>query len=104
MTPRNGKTRWRTTSPIANRARCVLAIDGEDSGGPILRGGGSGAVPFHDLHPALEWARSGSMHLSGWPDGAPRLAPGGLAAWARAELQALRRLAPPAPPPRLHGP
>ncbi len=55
------------------------------------------------LHPALEWARSGAMHLSGWPDAAPRLAPGPLATWARGELEALGRLAPRPLPPDLDG-
>src|SRR5262245_32929075 len=63
-----------------------------------------GAVPSTDLHPALEWARSGAMHLSGWPGGAPRLAPGPLATWARAEIETLRGLAPHPLPPELDGP
>jgi hypothetical protein len=60
--------------------------------------------PFQDRHPALEWARSGAMELSGWPDGPPRLAPGPLAAWARGELETLRRLAPRPLPADLDGP
>ncbi len=44
------------------------------------------------------------MHLSGWPDGPPRLAPGPLASWARGELERLRRLALRPLPPDLDGP
>ena len=47
-----------------------------------------------DLPPALEWARSGAMWLTGTPDGAPRPAPGPLASCARGALDALRALAP----------
>jgi len=57
-----------------------------------------------ELHPALEWARSGAMELCGWPDGPPRLAPGPLATWLRGELDALRALAPVALPADLDGP
>ena len=45
------------------------------------------------LHPALEWARSGAMALTGPADGTPRLAPGPLAARARDAVAALARLA-----------
>ncbi|UCE86185.1 MAG: CoA transferase [Deltaproteobacteria bacterium] len=44
-------------------------------------------------HPAIEWARSGAMALTGPAEGAPRLAPGPLAACARGALLALRGLA-----------
>jgi crotonobetainyl-CoA:carnitine CoA-transferase CaiB-like acyl-CoA transferase len=54
-------------------------------------------------HPAVEWARSGAMVLTGRPDQAPRLAPGPLAAWARDRVEALRQLAP-ALPADLDGP
>src|SRR5262245_21308514 len=61
-------------------------------------------MPSRNTHPALEWARSGAMHRTGRPDGAPRLAPGPLATWARRELDALRRLATRPLPPELDGP
>lgn len=57
-----------------------------------------------DLHPALEWARSGAMELCGWPDGPPRLAPGPLASWLRGEVEALRALSPVELPADLDGP
>jgi len=44
-------------------------------------------------HPALEWARSGAMALSGLANGAPLLAPGPLASCAAGTLDALRSLA-----------
>lgn len=61
-------------------------------------------MPPRDPHPALEWARSGAMALTGRPDGAPRLAPGPLAAWVRDGIEALRRLAPGRLPADLDGP
>lgn len=57
-----------------------------------------------DLHPALEWARSGAMELTGWPGQAPRLAPGPLASWLRRELDRLRALCPLPLPADLDGP
>ncbi|MBK7978047.1 MAG: CoA transferase [Deltaproteobacteria bacterium] len=44
-------------------------------------------------HPALEWAASGAMAVSGRPDGPPVLAPAALATWARERLDELRALA-----------
>jgi crotonobetainyl-CoA:carnitine CoA-transferase CaiB-like acyl-CoA transferase len=44
-------------------------------------------------HPAIEWARSGAMALTGAADGPPLLAPGPLAACARGAAEALRLLA-----------
>ncbi len=41
------------------------------------------------LDPQLAWARSGAMALTGPADGTPRLAPGPLAAFASAEVDAL---------------
>jgi len=46
-----------------------------------------------DLLPALEWARSGAMALTGFGDGHPVLAPGPLASCARGAMMALARLA-----------
>jgi hypothetical protein len=46
-----------------------------------------------DRHPALAWATSGSMALTGAADGIPALAPGHLVACARGALQALAALA-----------
>lgn len=45
-------------------------------------------------HPALAWARSGAMQLTGRADGAPLLAPGPLALCADGAAAALRALAP----------
>ncbi len=45
-------------------------------------------------HPALAWARSGAMTLTGRADEPPRLAPAPLATCASAALDALRALAP----------
>jgi hypothetical protein len=43
------------------------------------------------------------MHLTGWADGAPRLAPGPLATWAHGGIESLRRLSPAPLPPDLDG-
>jgi crotonobetainyl-CoA:carnitine CoA-transferase CaiB-like acyl-CoA transferase len=42
-----------------------------------------------ELHPAIEWAASGAMALTGHADGPPLLAPGPLATCARATLDAI---------------
>jgi crotonobetainyl-CoA:carnitine CoA-transferase CaiB-like acyl-CoA transferase len=55
-------------------------------------------------HPAIEWARSGAMALTGREGEAPRLAPGPLAAWARDGIAALRRLSMVPLPKDLDGP
>jgi hypothetical protein len=60
----------------------------ESLGGRVARSPGDG-----DPHPAIEWARSGSMALTGPAEGPPRVAPGPLATCARAALDALRLLA-----------
>jgi CoA-transferase family III len=57
-----------------------------------------------ETHPAIEWALSGAMHLTGRSDEAPRLAPGPLATWMRDEVERLRRLAPNPLPADLDGP
>jgi crotonobetainyl-CoA:carnitine CoA-transferase CaiB-like acyl-CoA transferase len=46
-----------------------------------------------DLHPALAWAASGSMALTGATDGPPAFAPGHVVASARGALRALAALA-----------
>jgi len=57
-------------------------------GGRVARApGGRGA------HPAVEWARSGAMALTGTADGPPLLAPGPLASCARGAADALALLA-----------
>ncbi|MBW2418529.1 MAG: CoA transferase, partial [Deltaproteobacteria bacterium] len=50
------------------------------------------------LHPDLEWARSGAMALTGYPDRAPLLAPAPLALCAERAVRAFRVLAGPGPP------
>jgi crotonobetainyl-CoA:carnitine CoA-transferase CaiB-like acyl-CoA transferase len=57
-----------------------------------------------DRHPALAWAASGAMALTGHPDGPPVAAPGHLAAVARGALGALTRLAGPDATRGLDGP
>ena len=44
-------------------------------------------------HSDLQWAECGAMALTGWPEAAPALAPGRVAACARGALAALRSLA-----------
>jgi len=44
-------------------------------------------------HPAIEWAESGAMALTGHADGPPLLAPGPLASCARAAVEAIRLVA-----------
>jgi crotonobetainyl-CoA:carnitine CoA-transferase CaiB-like acyl-CoA transferase len=57
-------------------------------GGRVERAPGS-----RGAHPAVEWARSGAMALTGEADGPPRLAPGPLASCARGAADAVARLA-----------
>lgn len=61
-------------------------------------GAGSGPGPpcgaLQTRHPALEWARSGAMALTGARNGPPRLAPGHLAACCEGAALALRDLSP----------
>lgn len=53
------------------------------------------ALDLADEHPALTWARSGLMTLTGRPDGPPLMCPVPLAACADGVLAALASLAPP---------
>jgi crotonobetainyl-CoA:carnitine CoA-transferase CaiB-like acyl-CoA transferase len=57
-------------------------------GARVLRSPGTS-----EPHPAIEWAGSGAMALTGHADGPPLLAPGPLATCARAALDAIRLLA-----------
>jgi hypothetical protein len=50
--------------------------------------------PFVEEHPAISWARSGMMALTGAPDGAPQMCPVPLTACADGALAALASLAP----------
>lgn len=45
-------------------------------------------------HPQVDWARSGGMWLTGWPEGPPRCIPVPLASCARGAMLALAALAP----------
>ena len=54
----------------------------------------SAALDLPDEHPALSWADSGLMALTGRADGPPRLLPSALAACADGALAALASLAP----------
>jgi len=47
-----------------------------------------------DPHPALDWAQSGAMYLTGYPERPPQLAPGPLASCARGAVAALDALVP----------
>ncbi|MGH8458513.1 MAG: CoA transferase, partial [Nevskiales bacterium] len=51
-------------------------------------------LDFPDEYPALSWARSGLMALTGLPDGEPQMCPVPLAACADGALAALASLAP----------
>jgi crotonobetainyl-CoA:carnitine CoA-transferase CaiB-like acyl-CoA transferase len=55
-------------------------------------------------HPALDWALSGAMPLTGRSEEPPRLAPGPLATWMREAIAALGRLALAPLPEDLDGP
>ena len=68
----------------ADYAAALLAAWGID----VARSPG----PWSGPHPALDWARSGAMALTGQADAPPRLAPGPLAACARGTLMALGAL------------
>jgi hypothetical protein len=57
-------------------------------GGRVARAEGG-----RDPHPAIEWARSGAMALTGAADGPPLLAPGPLASCARGAVDAIALLA-----------
>ncbi len=57
-----------------------------------------------DPHPAIEWARSGAMALTGHAEGPPLLAPGPLASCARGAIEALRLVAGKRWPSDLDGP
>ncbi len=74
----------------AATARGLLADCGLDPVRVPLCAGDLGPVQ----HPALAWARSGAMQLTGRADGAPLLAPGPLALCADGAAAALRALAP----------
>jgi hypothetical protein len=63
--------------------------------GALLRAlpaAGAAVPPPRSEHPAIAWARSGAMALTGRAEEAPRLAPGPLATCAAAALDALRSL------------
>jgi crotonobetainyl-CoA:carnitine CoA-transferase CaiB-like acyl-CoA transferase len=96
---------------VASRYAAALLVE-SGCGEPVAdlpsaraaRGGdGAGRPGAEALHPAHAWARSGAMALTGWPDAAPRLAPGPLASCAAGALLALERLAGPAFPAGLDG-
>jgi hypothetical protein len=57
-------------------------------GGSVVRSQGGG-----EPHPAVDWAGSGAMALTGHSDGPPMLAPGPLATCARAAADAIRLVA-----------
>jgi crotonobetainyl-CoA:carnitine CoA-transferase CaiB-like acyl-CoA transferase len=81
----NGETYRVAGSGVAARYTTALI---ESLGGGVVRRDGAG-----DPNPALEWARSGAMALTGRAEGPPVLAPGPLAACARGAVGALRVLA-----------
>lgn len=70
----------RVAQDYAVHLLATLGIDARPEGG------------LADPHPALAWAASGSMALTGPTDGAPALAPGHLVACARGAMVALATL------------
>src|SRR6185436_15393791 len=73
-----------------------IARDTTDYVGTLLGSLGFATAPAPaeaERHPALVWAESGAMMLTGPPDGPPALAPGHLASCARAAVRAFATLA-----------
>jgi hypothetical protein len=85
--------------PLGGRAYRVSGRDvGADYAASLLESLGAGVARSADgpgSDPAIEWARSGAMALTGLADAPPRLAPGPLASCARGALEALRLVAGP---------
>jgi len=77
------------TAPTNNFARIYAKHLLEELGAQPLRD-----VLADDIHPALAWARSGLMSLTGFADGAPLMCPLPIAACANGALAALASLAP----------
>lgn len=77
----------RSAGVAARYARALLARAGAPTPGWLRR-----VVDGRDRPPALEWARSGAMALTGLPDGPPLMAPGPLASCARGAIRALELL------------
>lgn len=77
------------------------AVDGAGAG---MAPAGPEAALHSASHPAIEWARSGAMALTGRSDGPPRLVGGPLAACARGCVEALAQLAGDRWAPGLDGP
>jgi crotonobetainyl-CoA:carnitine CoA-transferase CaiB-like acyl-CoA transferase len=76
-----------TPQPIGSAADYTAALIAS------LGGGVSRAPEGRGPHPAIDWARSGAMALTGAADGPPRLAPGPLATSARGAADAIALLA-----------
>jgi hypothetical protein len=69
-------------APTADYADRLLASLGVDAG----------AVPREEPHPAVQWAQSGAMALTGLPAAEPLICPAHLPAAARGAVEALRAL------------
>jgi crotonobetainyl-CoA:carnitine CoA-transferase CaiB-like acyl-CoA transferase len=91
-------------SEFANHFHCFAAREyrvaasgvGSDYTAALLEGFGGKVVRVphgSEPHPAIEWAGSGAMALTGHADGPPLLAPGPLATCARAAAEAIRLVA-----------
>jgi crotonobetainyl-CoA:carnitine CoA-transferase CaiB-like acyl-CoA transferase len=83
-------------SPAATEYRVAASGVGADYTASLLEWLGARVVrtPGGDEpHPAIEWAGSGAMALTGHADGPPLLAPGPLATCARGAVQAMRLVA-----------
>ena len=60
-------------------------------------------TPQAETHPALRWARSGNMALTGYPDGVAQMCPVPLASYADGIVRALAALSPGSPLQELDG-
>ena len=85
------------SDPLADREYRVTGSGvGSDYTASLLEGLGGSVVRSPtggETHPAIEWAGSGAMALTGYADGPPLLAPGPLATAARAAVDAIRLVA-----------
>lgn len=85
------------SDPLAGREYRVTGSGvGSDYTASLLDGLGGAVVRSpngEEPHPAIDWARSGAMALTGHADGPPLLAPGPLATAAHAAVNAIRLVA-----------
>ena len=72
----------------------ALEIDPEFDPGSGNETNGASRVSEATGRVAMEWARSGAMRLTGWPEGQPEFASGALASAAKGAVLAMDRIAP----------